>query len=1045
MTTSSRHEQFFRVCLKRLLCLAILVFAPIVSLKAVEPTFEAWLESAVSRIEQTTAQEFESVRPDNWAEIKRRWRSELMEMLGLPQEIDLTDLAIDVTSTMEHEDVVVDSLHYQSAPGLYVTANLFRPKSDPPKGGWPAVLYVCGHAQMKEHGKLLGNKTGYHHHGLWFARHGVVCLTIDTIQLGELHGEHHGTYKLGRWDWITKGYTPAGVEALNAVRGIDVLQSLEYVNDDKLGITGRSGGGAYSWFAAAIDERIKVAVPVAGITDLRNHVVDRCVNGHCDCMYFVNQYHWDYGKLAALVAPRPLLLANSDNDSIFPLDGVMRIHQQLKNHYERLGASQNFGLIVTPGPHQDTQELQVGAFKWLLRNLNGEVPVITRAATKDLDPKRLTVFANQIPKDERVTSLPGWFTHQIHISDDLSTDYESYQAELDAWMMRTQLHSHEPSEFESLSVLNAFKSPDELGEEYEVQFLKHSSLPWRLVRIARAETQGTILHCDAFPLEVTGSPESITSSSTVASWLKQLPTYTHYWVASPLETWKQQAYSAGRKTEFARQLYLLGTSVDRLQLEELQQSQFALETSTSRPLKLASSNRNVALAILLANSGAQKQKSKRTVYVDRFTEEELPSDLILPGLARWTSFQEMLRWTKQKNDFVNVTTQSVSTPSINQMADRPYASTGYQVSLTSSNSAILSIRTTKWPLPNLGDLPLRTSKSHESSTPTAMNVLAGQTGYASPGTPGEVRLQYRCDDKVWQSTDWISTNAENGFQATFTFNELQENSTYALRFQGRLGSGADEYNLASGSFQTLPQMFTSKPFKLAVFAERPRFSGRDGGFGYSSHITLLNRGTAAIMYARDDFGAGSSLTLSDQQYLGLPTSLALNQSVAFLRKLRGKEPASFDSYEIGGSTLLIRLTEQNLRDSKSVEEVLKLTRDYDLNNIILIYAIAAASEDSDAPWMSSLIAALRESRGNNHAAVLSIEAVLSESSDSDGMASTYSVVGFNTNSEAIQNFGENARQSLGYLELSFSESERQPTSISFISQDGRTIAQHELK
>ena len=33
--------------------------------------------------------------------------------------------------------------------------------------------------------------------GAWFARHGYVCLTIDTIQLGELEGVHHGTHRLG--------------------------------------------------------------------------------------------------------------------------------------------------------------------------------------------------------------------------------------------------------------------------------------------------------------------------------------------------------------------------------------------------------------------------------------------------------------------------------------------------------------------------------------------------------------------------------------------------------------------------------------------------------------------------------------------------------------------------------------------------------------------------------------------------------------------------------------------------------------------------------
>ena len=89
----------------------------------------------------------------------------------------------------------------------------------------PAILYVCGHANVVEDGVSLGNKTGYQHHGVWFARHGYVCLVIDTIQLGEIRGEHHGTYKLGRWWWTSRGYTPAGVEAWNGIRALDYLET----------------------------------------------------------------------------------------------------------------------------------------------------------------------------------------------------------------------------------------------------------------------------------------------------------------------------------------------------------------------------------------------------------------------------------------------------------------------------------------------------------------------------------------------------------------------------------------------------------------------------------------------------------------------------------------------------------------------------------------------------------------------------------------------------------------------------------------------------
>ena len=162
---------------------------------------------------------------------------------------------------------------------------------------------------------------------------GYVCLTIDTLQLGEIEGLHHGTYREGMWWWLSRGYTPAGVEAWNCIRALDYLQSRPEVDGDKLGVTGRSGGGAYSWWIAALDERIKAAVPVAGITNLKNHVIDGAVEGHCDCMFMVNTYQWDYAQVAALVAPRPLLISNTDKDSIFPLDGVVDVYRK---HNENL-------------------------------------------------------------------------------------------------------------------------------------------------------------------------------------------------------------------------------------------------------------------------------------------------------------------------------------------------------------------------------------------------------------------------------------------------------------------------------------------------------------------------------------------------------------------------------------------------------------------------------------------------------------------------------------------------------------------------------------
>lgn len=339
---------------------------------------------------------------EDWNAARVEYRRQLAEMLGLDPMPPRTPLEPVVTGVVEDHGVVVEKVHFQSMPGLYVTANLYRPVSV--EKPLPTILYVCGHARAVEDGVSLGGKTSYHHHGVWFARNGYVCLVIDTIQLGEIEGTHHGTYRYGMWWWNNRGYTPAGVEAWNGIRALDYLETRPEVDAKRFGITGRSGGGAYSWWVAALDDRIAAAVPVAGITSLQNYVVDGCVDGHCDCMFMVNTYRWDFPLVAALVAPRPLLISNTDKDSLFPLEGVVDVHARTRRIYRLLGAEDRLGLQITEGPHKDTQELHTHAFRWFNRFLRDTDELIRIPAEKVFPPQALRVF-DQLPQDERVTTI----------------------------------------------------------------------------------------------------------------------------------------------------------------------------------------------------------------------------------------------------------------------------------------------------------------------------------------------------------------------------------------------------------------------------------------------------------------------------------------------------------------------------------------------------------------------------------------------------------------------------------------------------------------
>jgi dienelactone hydrolase len=359
-----------------------------------------YLKAEVERISKTFLDGAKTKA--EWDAKRSALQKQFLDMLGLDPLPEKTPLKATVTGTLERGDVVIEKLHYQSKPGLYVTGNLYRPKASPDRkvggsGKLPGILYVCGHSPRGRD----GNKTAFQDHGLWFASNGYVCLVVDTLQLGEIAGIHHGTYREGRWWWHSRGYTPAGVECWNGIRGIDYLCSRPEVDPDRIGVTGISGGGATTVWVAAADDRVKVAVPVSGMSDLESYVSNKVVNGHCDCMFVHNAYQWEWTTILALFAPKPLLFANSDMDSIFPMDGNRRIIARLRQCYEMLGAKDRVDEYVSKGGHDYRPDLRVAIFGFINKHLKGDDGPVKDADFPKIEGKELRVFPadTDLPKD----------------------------------------------------------------------------------------------------------------------------------------------------------------------------------------------------------------------------------------------------------------------------------------------------------------------------------------------------------------------------------------------------------------------------------------------------------------------------------------------------------------------------------------------------------------------------------------------------------------------------------------------------------------------
>jgi dienelactone hydrolase len=551
-----------------------------------------YFRAETKRLEDACLAEVQSAK--DWQQNKPRYRQELFEMLGLDPLPKKTNLKPVVTGKVEHAEFTVENIQFQSRPGLYVTGNLYLPKNVDKK--LPAILYVCGHARVKKDGVSYGNKTHYQHHGGWFARNGYVCLTIDTLQLGEIEGIHHGLYNQDRWWWMNRGYTSAGVEAWNCIRALDYLETRSEVDATRFGVTGRSGGGAYSWWIAALDERIKCAVPVAGITDLQNHVVTGCVEGHCDCMYMVNTYQWDYAKVAALVSPRPLLISNTDTDGIFPLDGVVRTFEKTRRIYALQGAADKVALNITAGGHKDTQELQVHAFRWMNHHLKGDDALIEKTAVKLFEPEQLKVFG-KLPKDEVNTKIDETFVAQETI--DLPKNKNAWTKQRDNWRttLQEKCFAGWPAELPVAELHEVFNVVNDGVRFRAIDFTSQEAVKLRLYIVERADLKQRALVVlnvldntswneflaelqVAFAKQLDGEtlPEADSEAYERTQQMLKSQAWTMAYVAprgiGPT-AWDQ---SERKQTHHRRRFYLLGQSLDGMRVWDVRRAAQTLKS-----------------------------------------------------------------------------------------------------------------------------------------------------------------------------------------------------------------------------------------------------------------------------------------------------------------------------------------------------------------------------------------------------------------------------------------------------------------------------------
>jgi cephalosporin-C deacetylase-like acetyl esterase len=325
--------------------------------------FYQYLEERGAEISRRTLNNIRTLQ--QLKDAKPELRRELAYMVGLDPMPARTPLHVKITGTLERDGVRIEKVVYQSMPGLYVTGNLYIPTQG--KGPFPVLLYLCGHIPDP-----YGAKVPYQGHGIWFARHGYVSLVLDTLEFGEVPGIHHGLYDQNMWQWLSLGYTPVGVEVWNAMRGLDYLATLPWVDMKRVALTGESGGGSITWYTAALDKRIAVAVPAISTWTAGTQVALHGVQENCDCIYFPNIYERDFTILGALIAPRPLKMISARLDPMFPPAGYNAVYEKLKPIYALYGAEDKVAAFDQEAHHGDNVPLRRESATWIQRWLKGD-------------------------------------------------------------------------------------------------------------------------------------------------------------------------------------------------------------------------------------------------------------------------------------------------------------------------------------------------------------------------------------------------------------------------------------------------------------------------------------------------------------------------------------------------------------------------------------------------------------------------------------------------------------------------------------------------
>ncbi|MBR7165537.1 MAG: hypothetical protein IKD18_04580 [Clostridia bacterium] len=289
------------------------------------------------------------------------WKRSAVEKLSLLLGLDRFERVepeFAVEYETENQGVREIRFSFQSEKGYRVPCHLLLPHGvEKP----PVMICLQGHSKgmhislgrPKFEGDEEKIRGGDRDFCVRAVKEGFAAIAMEQRNFGECGGTEAGPRCIeSTLTALLMGRTTIGERVWDISRLIDVIQGElgDLVDTGKICCMGNSGGGTATAYAAALEERILLAMPSCAMCTYKDSIG---AMKHCSCNYVPRiAEFFDMDDLMAMAYPKYFVQVSGVDDHIFPLFGAEAVFEKGKGVYEALGGGERCALVKGNGGHR---------------------------------------------------------------------------------------------------------------------------------------------------------------------------------------------------------------------------------------------------------------------------------------------------------------------------------------------------------------------------------------------------------------------------------------------------------------------------------------------------------------------------------------------------------------------------------------------------------------------------------------------------------------------------------------------------------------------